>query len=162
MTAHTALSHPDPKVHARRWWILTILSLSVFLVVVDNLIINVAIPTLARELEATTSGLQWIVDSYALVFAGLLLACGGLGDRFGRKDDAQNLANHIGKIVRIEPDGRVPADNPFMNSEMVEAPAKWTDEDKSRYNKIILMWVAGFAAVALIRYKAKGKKPWEL
>jgi EmrB/QacA subfamily drug resistance transporter len=58
--------------------------LSIFLVVVDNLIVNVAIPTLARELGATTSGLQWIVDSYALVFAGLLLACGGLGDRFGR------------------------------------------------------------------------------
>ena len=79
------LTHPDSKVHARRWWILTILCLSVFLVVVDNLIINVAIPTLARELGATTSGLQWIVDSYALVFAGLLLACGGLADRFGRK-----------------------------------------------------------------------------
>jgi EmrB/QacA subfamily drug resistance transporter len=77
--------HPNPTVQKRRWWILAILSLSVFLVVVDNLIINVAIPTLARELGATTSGLQWIVDSYALVFAGLLLACGGLGDRFGRK-----------------------------------------------------------------------------
>lgn len=38
----------------------------------------------------------------------------GLGDRFGRKEDAQNLANHIGKIVRLEPDGRVPADNPFV------------------------------------------------
>ncbi|MFM8946224.1 MAG: DHA2 family efflux MFS transporter permease subunit [Actinomycetota bacterium] len=76
--------HPDPRVQRRRWWILAILSLSVFLAVVDNLIINVAIPTLARELDATTSGLQWIVDSYALVFAGLLLACGGLGDRFGR------------------------------------------------------------------------------
>ena len=85
MTSASASTHPNPTVHARRWWILTILSLSVFLVVVDNLIINVAIPTLARELEATTSGLQWIVDSYALVFAGLLLACGGLGDRFGRK-----------------------------------------------------------------------------
>ena len=77
--------HPNPTVQRRRWWILTILSFSVFMVVVDNLIINVAIPTLARELQATTSGLQWIVDSYALVFAGLLLACGGLGDRFGRK-----------------------------------------------------------------------------
>ncbi|NBQ45748.1 MAG: MFS transporter, partial [Actinobacteria bacterium] len=82
---NTELIHPNSKVHARRWWILTILCLSVFLVVVDNLIINVAIPTLARELGATTSGLQWIVDSYALVFAGLLLACGGLADRFGRK-----------------------------------------------------------------------------
>jgi EmrB/QacA subfamily drug resistance transporter len=82
-TAET-LTHPDPVVQRRRWRILAILCLSIFLVVVDNLIINVAIPTLARELGATTSGLQWIVDSYALVFAGLLLACGGLGDRFGR------------------------------------------------------------------------------
>ena len=82
-TAET-LTHPDPVVQRRRWRILAILCLSIFLVVVDNLIINVAIPTLARELDATTSGLQWIVDSYALVFAGLLLACGGLGDRFGR------------------------------------------------------------------------------
>ena len=76
--------HPDANVQRRRWWILAILCISVFLAVVDNLIINVAIPTLARELGATTSGLQWIVDAYALVFAGLLLACGGLGDRFGR------------------------------------------------------------------------------
>ena len=92
-TDHTPV-HPDPRVQQRRWWILAILSLSVFLVVVDNLIINVAIPTLARELEATTSGLQWIVDSYALVFAGLLLACGGLGDRFGRK-----LVMQIGMVL---------------------------------------------------------------
>ncbi|MEY3806702.1 MAG: hypothetical protein RIR69_1514, partial [Actinomycetota bacterium] len=85
MTVSTQQVHPSQSVQRRRWWILAILSVSVFLVVVDNLIINVAIPTLARELDATTSGLQWIVDSYALVFAGLLLACGGLGDRFGRK-----------------------------------------------------------------------------
>lgn len=84
MSTPTSLTHPDPRVHARRWWILGILSLTVFLVVVDNLIINVALPTLSRQLGATTSGLQWIVDSYALVFAGLLLAGGGLGDRFGR------------------------------------------------------------------------------
>jgi MFS family permease len=84
MNTPEALTHPDPVVQRRRWRILAILCLSIFLVVVDNLIINVAIPTLARELGATTSGLQWIVDSYALVFAGLLLACGGLGDRFGR------------------------------------------------------------------------------
>ena len=84
MTTELQHAHPDPRIHARRWWILAILSLTVFLVVVDNLIINVALPTLARELGATTSGLQWIVDSYALVFAGLLLAGGGLGDRFGR------------------------------------------------------------------------------
>ena len=59
------------------------------MVVVDNLIINVALPTLSRELGASTSGLQWLVDSYALVFACLLLAFGGLGDRFGRKGAIQ-------------------------------------------------------------------------
>lgn len=72
-------------VYERRWLILGILSVSVFLVVVDNLIVNVALPTLQRELNASTTALQWIVDSYALVFAGLLLAGGGIGDRYGRK-----------------------------------------------------------------------------
>jgi EmrB/QacA subfamily drug resistance transporter len=50
----------------------------------DNTILNVAIPTLQREFDATSSTLQWMVDSYILVFAGLLLTFGGLGDRFGR------------------------------------------------------------------------------
>ena len=68
---------------------LAILSASVFLVVVDNLIVNVALPTLQRELDASVTSLQWIVDSYALVFAGLLLAGGGLGDRWGRKRTLQ-------------------------------------------------------------------------
>ena len=79
----------DPRVHARRWQILAVLCLSLFLVVVDNLIVNVALPTLSRELNAGTSALQWIVDSYSLVFAGLLLAAGGIGDRFGRKGTLQ-------------------------------------------------------------------------
>ena len=79
---------PD-HVYARRWWILGILSVSLFLVVVDNLIVNVALPTLQRELNASTTALQWIVDSYALVFAGLLLAGGGIGDRYGRKRSLQ-------------------------------------------------------------------------
>jgi MFS transporter, DHA2 family, multidrug resistance protein len=69
----------------RRWGVLAILCLSVFLVVLDNTIINVALPTLVDELGATTSQLQWIVDAYTLVFAGLLLTAGSLGDRFGRK-----------------------------------------------------------------------------
>ena len=82
-------SAPSDRVYAQRWLILAILSVSVFLVVVDNLIVNVALPTLQRELNATTTGLQWIVDSYALVFAGLLLAGGGIGDRYGRKRTLQ-------------------------------------------------------------------------
>jgi EmrB/QacA subfamily drug resistance transporter len=76
-----ALEERDP----RRWWILGVLCFSLLLIVVDNTIVNVAIPTLQRELQATTNELQWIVDSYILVFAGLLLTGGTLGDKFGRK-----------------------------------------------------------------------------
>ena len=64
---------------------LAVLCLSLLVVVVDNTIVNVALPTLARDLSAGTSELQWIVDAYALVFAGLLLTGGSLGDRRGRK-----------------------------------------------------------------------------
>ena len=76
-------------IHRRRWAILPVLCLSLFLVVMDNTIVNVALPTLSRELGATTSQLQWIVDAYSLVFAGLLLAFGSLGDRYGRKGALQ-------------------------------------------------------------------------
>jgi EmrB/QacA subfamily drug resistance transporter len=55
------------------------------MVVVGNTALNVAIPTLVRKIGATDTQLQWIVDAYSLVFAGLLLTCGALGDRFGRK-----------------------------------------------------------------------------
>ena len=79
--------HAD--LHPRRWAILPVLCLSVFLVVVDNTIVNVALPTLSGDLGATTSQLQWIVDAYSLVFAGLLLAAGSLGDRVGRKGTMQ-------------------------------------------------------------------------
>src|SRR4051812_32269356 len=72
---------PDP----RRWWTLAVLCLSLLVVGIDNSILNVALPTLVRELGATPSQLQWIIDSYVLVFAGLLLTSGKLGDRLGRK-----------------------------------------------------------------------------
>src|SRR5215813_9508456 len=68
----------------RRWWTLVVLCLSVFLVVVDNTIVNTALPTLAEDLNAGTSQLQWIVDAYTLAVAGLLLIGGALGDRYGR------------------------------------------------------------------------------
>ena len=74
----------DQKKEDRRWWTLAVLSLSLVLIGMDNTILNVAIPTLQREFSATSSTLQWMVDSYILVFAGLLLTMGGLGDRFGR------------------------------------------------------------------------------
>ncbi|HEX6454279.1 MAG TPA: MFS transporter [Trebonia sp.] len=69
----------------RRWWILAVLCLSVLLVVVDNTIVNVALPTISRNLNASTQALQWVVDAYALAFAGLLLVGGNLGDRLGRR-----------------------------------------------------------------------------
>jgi EmrB/QacA subfamily drug resistance transporter len=75
----------QPTGHPRRWWILSVLVLSLLVVGLDTLILNVALPTLQRDLGATGSDLQWTVDSYSLAFGGLLLLAGGLGDRFGRR-----------------------------------------------------------------------------
>jgi DHA2 family multidrug resistance protein-like MFS transporter len=80
---------PVASGYDRRWMILPVLCLSVFLVVVDNTIVNVALPTLSRHLGASITSLQWIVDAYSLAFAGLLLAGGGIGDRLGRKGTMQ-------------------------------------------------------------------------
>jgi EmrB/QacA subfamily drug resistance transporter len=79
----------DPAVHERRWMVLAVLCMSLIIVIVGNTSLNVAIPTLARELDASTSALQWMVDAYALVFAGLLFTAGTLGDRYGRKGALQ-------------------------------------------------------------------------
>src|SRR3954454_15401335 len=76
-------------LYARRWWTLAVLCLSLLIVFVGNSSLNVAIPTLSRELDATTSQLQWVVAIYSLVFAGLLFSTGAIGDRFGRKGALQ-------------------------------------------------------------------------
>jgi MFS family permease len=76
---------PGGARHARRRATLAVICAAALIINVDNTILNVALPTLVRNLHATTGGLQWIVDSYAMVFAGLLLAGGSLADRFGRK-----------------------------------------------------------------------------
>lgn len=73
------------EVHKKRWWILSVLCLSLLIVMVGNTSLNVALPTLSRELGASNSQLQWLVDAYSLVFAGFLFMAGALGDRFGRK-----------------------------------------------------------------------------
>ena len=75
--------------HDRRWWTLAVLCLSLLIVFVGNSSLNVAIPTLSRELHASESQLQWVVAVYSLVFAGLLFSTGALGDRFGRKGALQ-------------------------------------------------------------------------
>ena len=79
----------DPDVHARRWKTLPVLCLSLAVVMIANGSLNVALPALADDLHASSSALQWIVDGYALVFAGLLFTAGSLGDRFGRKGALQ-------------------------------------------------------------------------
>ena len=81
----TEPSAPIAEPSRRRWLVLVVLCASVFVVVLDGTIVNVALPTIATELGASTSQLQWIVDSYVLVFAGLLMAAGSFGDRVGRK-----------------------------------------------------------------------------
>jgi EmrB/QacA subfamily drug resistance transporter len=75
----------DAPMTRRRWSMLTVLCVAVLIVNLDNTILNVALPTLVRRLQATTDELQWIVDAYAMAFGGLLLVGGSLADRYGRK-----------------------------------------------------------------------------
>jgi len=77
--------NPTPEqVHARRWATLAVLCLSLLLTVIDGTIVNVALPTISKQLHASTSALQWVTDAYTLAMAGLLLSLGSLGDRTGR------------------------------------------------------------------------------
>ena len=71
--------------HPRRWLILGVLCLSLLVAVVDNMVLNIAIPSLIRDLGASTADIQWILDAYILVFAGVLLTAGSLSDRHGRR-----------------------------------------------------------------------------
>lgn len=96
--APAPLDEPAPgisaEVHARRWWTLSVLCLSLLIIMIGNTSLNVALPSLSEELSATNSQLQWMVDAYSLVFAGLLFAAGNFGDRYGRKGILQ-----IGLVV---------------------------------------------------------------
>ncbi|MBK6311596.1 MAG: MFS transporter [Candidatus Microthrix sp.] len=73
------------EAHDKRWWTLAVLCSSLTIISIDNTILNVALPHIVDNLGASGSDLQWIVDSYVVVFAGLLLTSGSLGDKFGRK-----------------------------------------------------------------------------
>ncbi len=75
----------ERTIYERRWWSLAVLCMTLLVITLDNTILNVAIPSLVKDLEASTSQLQWVIDGYTLVFAGLLLTMGSIGDRFGRK-----------------------------------------------------------------------------
>lgn len=69
----------------RRWWVLVVLCASLFVVTLDNTVLNVAIPSLVSDLRLSAGAVQWVVDAYSLVFAAMLLTAGALSDRFGRK-----------------------------------------------------------------------------
>ena len=73
------------KAYERRWYTLAVLCMSLVIITIDNSILNVALPTIVRDLGASGSDLQWIIDSYVIVFASLLLTAGALGDKYGRK-----------------------------------------------------------------------------
>ena len=76
---------PGGETHPQRRRILAVLCLSLLVVVIDNTVLNTALPTLARSLHAGTSSLQWVTDAYSLVFAAMLVTAGAISDRYGRR-----------------------------------------------------------------------------
>ncbi|MEU6143432.1 MFS transporter [Streptomyces sp. NPDC047081] len=75
----------SPHGHPQRWLILGVICLAQLTVLLDNTVLNVAIPSLTRELHAETSDIQWMINAYSLVQSGLLLTAGSAADRYGRK-----------------------------------------------------------------------------
>ncbi|MFI7388876.1 MFS transporter [Streptomyces sp. NPDC049813] len=88
MTTTTSDRTPGPAPagsHPQRWLILGVICLAQLTVLLDNTVLNVAIPSLTRELHASTSDIQWVISAYSLVQSGLLLTAGSTADRYGRK-----------------------------------------------------------------------------
>lgn len=86
----SAVSTPEastdrPQGHPQRWLILGVICLAQLTVLLDNTVLNVAIPSLTKELDASTSDIQWMINAYSLVQSGLLLTAGSAADRYGRK-----------------------------------------------------------------------------
>src|SRR5436309_1037706 len=69
----------------RKWWVLAAMVFGLFMPMLDNLVVNTALPTIQRSLDTGVSGLQWIIDAYVLAFASFMLTGGALGDLYGRK-----------------------------------------------------------------------------
>ena len=84
MDSITTQENTQSRIYRMRWWTLAVVSVTVLLATIDETILSVAIPSLQRDLGASASSLLWMMNSYMLVFGGLLLTMGGIGDRFGR------------------------------------------------------------------------------
>lgn len=85
MSATVDTDTPAVSRDPRRWWVLAVMSLGTLIVFLDLTVVNTALPAISTDLGASTSDLQWVVDSYVLALAGLLMLAGSIGDRFGRK-----------------------------------------------------------------------------
>ena len=86
MTTVTGHAEPAPALpYPRRWAGLAVLCLSLLIVVMANTALIVAAPSMLRELALTSADLQWIIDGYTVPYAALMLLCGALGDRYGRR-----------------------------------------------------------------------------
>jgi EmrB/QacA subfamily drug resistance transporter len=85
VTSNTVREEERIQRDPRRWWVLGVLCLSLLVLLIDHTVLNLAIPSLMRDLGATTGDIQWILNAYTLVFAGLLLTSGSLSDRYGRR-----------------------------------------------------------------------------
>src|SRR2546427_1845136 len=80
------MERPQQRAQDRRkWWVLVAMVFGLFMPMLDNLVVNVALPTIQHKLGAGVSGLQWIIDAYTLTFASFMLTGGALGDLYGRK-----------------------------------------------------------------------------
>ena len=92
-----------PEIYERRWFLLGVMCLCLAMVVMSVSGLNVAIPQIQASLNATATDLQWIIDSYTIIFAGLLLTAGAIGDRFGRKRALQGglVLFALGSVIGV-------------------------------------------------------------
>jgi EmrB/QacA subfamily drug resistance transporter len=84
-TAPTETAQAAPVPEPRRWLVLAVMSVGTLMVFLDDTVVNTAIPQISVDLDASASALQWVIDAYVLVLAGLLLLSGSIGDRYGRR-----------------------------------------------------------------------------
>ncbi|KAB2866951.1 MAG: MFS transporter, partial [Anaerolineae bacterium] len=84
-----ATNYESLSGYKNRWLGLLFICISLLVISLDNTVLNTAIPSISRDLKASTSEIQWIIDAYSLSFAALLLTMGALGDRYGRKPALQ-------------------------------------------------------------------------
>jgi MFS family permease len=91
----------------RKWWTLVLSSIATFMLLLAITVVNVALPDIQRDLDASLSSLQWVVDAYSLMLAAFLLTAGSLGDRLGAADRSAGpgdlLRRPLPTDLRVDP-----------------------------------------------------------